>query len=128
MLNFRCQRRKFNEFEHSLLNHFRPFDNKITDENKIHFCQSLLRDECLGIIPQGSRQRRLEGSSQVKVERCEIRSSQRDIWGILENPQENCETGLRQRGRKPHPHVLVYQITGGHTTRFVNGKQRGLHN
>ena len=38
---------KFNEFEHLILNYFRPFANKITDEAKIHFFQSLPRDEAV---------------------------------------------------------------------------------
>ena len=47
VLNFRGHKDKFIEFEHLLLNHFRPFANKITEENKIHFFQSLLRDEAI---------------------------------------------------------------------------------
>ena len=45
--NFRGYKDKYNEFEHLLLNHFRPIANKITEEDKIHFFQSLLRDEAI---------------------------------------------------------------------------------
>ena len=45
--NFRGTKDKYNEFEHLLLNHFRPFANKITEEDIIHFFQSLLRDEAI---------------------------------------------------------------------------------
>ena len=38
---------KYNEFEHLLLNRFRPIANKINEEDKIHFFQSLLRDEAI---------------------------------------------------------------------------------
>ena len=44
--NFRGQKDKFVEFEH-LLNHLSPLANKITEENKLHFFQSLLRDEAI---------------------------------------------------------------------------------
>ena len=45
--NFRGTKDKYNEFEHLLLNHFRPIANKITEEDKIRFFQSLLRDEAI---------------------------------------------------------------------------------
>ena len=45
--NFRDQKDKFVEFEHLLLNHLSPLANKITEENKLHFFQSLLRDEAI---------------------------------------------------------------------------------
>ena len=45
--NFRSSKDKYNEFEHLLLNHFRPIANKITEEDKLHFFQSLLRDEAI---------------------------------------------------------------------------------
>ena len=45
--NFRGQKDKFVEIEHLLLNHLSPLANKITEENKLHFFQSLLRDEAL---------------------------------------------------------------------------------
>ena len=45
--NFRGQKDKFVEFEHLLLNHLSPLANKITEENKLHFFQSLLRDEAI---------------------------------------------------------------------------------
>ena len=35
------------EFEHLLLNHLSSLANKITEENKLHFFQSLLRDEAI---------------------------------------------------------------------------------
>ena len=45
--NFRGTKDNYNEFEHLLLYHFRPIANKITEEDKIHFFQSLLRDEAI---------------------------------------------------------------------------------
>ena len=45
--NFRGQKDKFVEFEHLLLNHLSPLANKTTEENKLHFFQSLLRDEAI---------------------------------------------------------------------------------
>ena len=45
--NFRGQKDKFVEFELLLLNHLSPLANKITEENKLHFFQSLLRDEAI---------------------------------------------------------------------------------
>ena len=45
--NFRGQNDKFVEFEHLLLNHLSPLANKITEKNKLHFFQSLLRDEAI---------------------------------------------------------------------------------
>ena len=45
--NFRGQKNKFVEFEHLFLNHLSPLANKITEENKLHFFQSLLRDEAI---------------------------------------------------------------------------------
>ena len=45
--NFRGQKDKFVEFEHLLLNHLSPLANKITEENKLHFFQSLLRDDAI---------------------------------------------------------------------------------
>ena len=42
--NFRGEQKdKFVEFEHLLLNQLSPLANKITEENKLHFFQSLLR-------------------------------------------------------------------------------------
>ena len=45
--NFRGQKDKFVDFEHLLLNHLSPLANKITEENKLHFFQSPLRDEAI---------------------------------------------------------------------------------
>ena len=45
--NIRGQKDKFEEFQHLLLNHLSPVANKITEENKLHFFQSLLRDEAI---------------------------------------------------------------------------------
>ena len=45
--DFRGQKYKFVDFEHLLLNHLSPLANKITEENKLHFFQSLLRDEAV---------------------------------------------------------------------------------
>ena len=47
VLNFRGQKDKFVEFEHLLLNHLSPLANKITEENKLHFFQCLLRDDAI---------------------------------------------------------------------------------
>ena len=44
--NFRGQKDKFVEFEDLLLNHLSPLANKITEE-KLHFFQSLLRNEAI---------------------------------------------------------------------------------
>ena len=45
--NFRGQKDNFVEIAHLLLNHLSPLANKITEENKLHFFQSLLRDEAI---------------------------------------------------------------------------------
>ena len=45
--NFRGQKDKFVEFERLLLNHLSPLANRIPEENKLHFFQSLLRDEAI---------------------------------------------------------------------------------
>ena len=45
--NFRGSKNKFHEFEHLLLNHSRPHQNRITDDHKLHYIQSLLRDEAI---------------------------------------------------------------------------------
>ena len=45
--NFRGQKDKFVEFDHLLLNNLSPLANKITEENKLHFFQSVLRDEAI---------------------------------------------------------------------------------
>ena len=47
VLNFRGLKDKFVEFEHLLLNHLSPLANKLTEENKLHFFQSLLRDDAI---------------------------------------------------------------------------------
>ena len=44
---FRGQQDKFVGFEHLLPNHLSPLANKITEENKLHFSQSLLRDDSI---------------------------------------------------------------------------------
>ena len=45
--NFRGQKDEFVEFEHLQLNHLSPLVKKITEENKLHFFQSLVRDEAI---------------------------------------------------------------------------------
>ena len=45
--NFRGSKDKFNEFEHLLLNHLRPHQNRLTEEAKLQYFQSLLRDEAI---------------------------------------------------------------------------------
>ena len=45
--NFRGSKDKYHEFEHLQLNHFRPIANEITEEDKIHFFKSILRDEAI---------------------------------------------------------------------------------
>ena len=47
VLNFRGQKNKFVEFEHLLPNHLSLLANKVTEDNKLHFFQSLLRDEAI---------------------------------------------------------------------------------
>ena len=44
---FRGNREKYNELEHLLKNHLRPHMNKLTDEQKLNYFQSLLRDEAI---------------------------------------------------------------------------------
>ena len=44
---FRGNRDKYNEFEHLLKNHLRPHMNKLTEEQKLNYFQSLLRDEAI---------------------------------------------------------------------------------
>ena len=44
---FRGNREKNNEFEHLLQNHLRPHMNKLTEEQKLNYFQSLLRDEAI---------------------------------------------------------------------------------
>ena len=45
--NFRGSKDKFTDFEHLLLNHLRPHQHRMTEENKLHYFQSLLRDEAI---------------------------------------------------------------------------------
>ena len=40
-------REKYNEFEHLLLNHLRPHAHKLTEEQKLNYFQSLLRDDAI---------------------------------------------------------------------------------
>ena len=44
---FKGNREKYNEFEHLLLNHLRPHMNRLTEEQKLNYFQSLLRDEAI---------------------------------------------------------------------------------
>ena len=44
---FRGNREKYNEFEHLLKNHLRPHMIKLTEEQKLNYIQSLLRDEAI---------------------------------------------------------------------------------
>ena len=44
---FRGNREKYNEFEHLLLNHFRPHQHKLSEEQKLTYFQSLLRDDVI---------------------------------------------------------------------------------
>ena len=44
---FRGNREKQNEFEHLLKNHLRPHMNRLTEDQKLNYCQSLLRDEAI---------------------------------------------------------------------------------
>ena len=44
---FKGNRDKYNEFEHLLLNHLRPHANKLTEEQKLNYFQSLLRDDAI---------------------------------------------------------------------------------
>ena len=42
---FRANREIYNEFEHLLLNHLRPHQHKLSEEQKLTYIQSLLRDD-----------------------------------------------------------------------------------
>ena len=44
---FRGNREKYNEFEHLLLNHLRPHEHKLSEEQKLRYFQSLLRDDAI---------------------------------------------------------------------------------
>ena len=44
---FRRNRDKHNEFEHLLKNHLRPHMKKLTEEQKLIYFQSLLRDDAI---------------------------------------------------------------------------------
>ena len=44
---FRGNREKYNEFEHLLLNHLRPHQQKLSEEQKLTYFQSLLRDDAI---------------------------------------------------------------------------------
>ena len=44
MSTWKGQRQSYNEFEYLLLNQTRPFRNKITEEEKLHFFTSHLHD------------------------------------------------------------------------------------
>ena len=44
---FKGNREKYNEFEHLLLNPLRPHMNRLTEEQKLNYFQSLLRDEAI---------------------------------------------------------------------------------
>ena len=44
---FRGSRDKFNEFEHLLVNHLRPYQHRVTEEQKLRFFQSLLREDAI---------------------------------------------------------------------------------
>ena len=40
---FKCQKEEYNQFEHLLLNHIQPFQNKISDNEKLPFLIGPLR-------------------------------------------------------------------------------------
>ena len=44
---FRGNQEKYNEFEHLLLNHLRPHQNKLSEGQKLTYFQSLLRDDAI---------------------------------------------------------------------------------
>ena len=44
---FRGNREKYNEFEHLLLNHLRPHQHKLSEDQKLTYFQSLLRDDAI---------------------------------------------------------------------------------
>ena len=44
---FRGNRKKYIEFEHLLLNHLRPHQHKLSEEQKLTYFQSLLRDDAI---------------------------------------------------------------------------------
>ena len=43
----RGNREKYNKFEHLLVNHLRPHQHKISEEQKLTYFQSLLRDDAI---------------------------------------------------------------------------------
>ena len=45
--HFRGNSEKYNEFEHLLLNHLRPHQHKLSEEQKLTYFQSLLRDNAI---------------------------------------------------------------------------------
>ena len=45
--HFRSNRDKYNEIEHLLLNHLRPHQHKLSEEQKLTYFQSLLCDEAI---------------------------------------------------------------------------------
>ena len=83
---FRGNREKYNDFEHLLLNHIRPHQHKLSEEQKLTYSQSLLRDDAIEfwqslkittqttlaqvlryIKKERIRKRRLERSGQIQV-------------------------------------------------------------
>ena len=44
---FKGNREKYNKFEHLLLNHLRPHAHKLTEEQKLNYFQSLLKDDAI---------------------------------------------------------------------------------
>ena len=47
MPTFREQKERYNEFEHLLLNHIHPFQNKITEEEKLQLFRTFFREDTI---------------------------------------------------------------------------------
>ena len=94
---FRGNREKYNEFEHLLLNHLRPHQHKLSEEQKLTYFQSLLRDDAIefwqslkknepdntgpstALLQEGIRKRRFEGSGQIQIRPDALRPFSRDL-------------------------------------------------
>ena len=139
---FRGSKDKYNEFEHLLLNNFRPIANKITEEDKIHVFQSLLRDEAtdfwqtITINPTTTLQDVLQlfRKEFAKEDMREVARYKRNeakydpttqtFRDFLKKPQKNSQTSIRRRGRQMHQDVPLREITNRNPTRADNGEQR----
>ena len=69
---FKSQKERYNEFERLLLNHIRPFQNKITEEEKLQFFTSLLRKTPL---KSGRQSKWHEISLSQRSNRCYVKNT-----------------------------------------------------